>query len=234
MTRRMMTRRMIFPFLLAAGALAADPAVMPSQQTKSDFALTANPDSPQWRGAPAVVTDRDRYGKPQPGHRTEIRSRWTGKNVYFLFIAQYESMKLMPVASEKKETYALWEFDVVEVFIGSELDKINRYKEFEVSPQNAWVDLDVDRDRAGREVDWTWDAGMRSKVRVDKDKKVWVCEIAIPWKSIDRRKPAKGNELRLNLYRIEGAEPKRTYITWQAVNSPSYHTPSAFGRLRLE
>ena len=224
---------MFFPLLLVATALAADSSVMPSQMAKSDFALTADPDSPQWRGAPAVVTDRDRYGKPQPGHRTEIRGRWTAKNAYFLFVSEYQTQKLMPVASEKKETWGLWEYDVVEVFIGAELDKINRYKEFEVSPQNAWVDLDVDRDRADREVDWTWDAGMRSKSRVDKDKKQWVCEIAIPWKSIGGAKPAKGSEYRLNLYRIEGAEP-RTYITWQAVNSPSYHTPAAFGRLRLE
>ncbi len=54
----------------------------------------------------------------------------------------------------------------------------------------------------------------------------------IPWSSIDPRPVQAGNELRLNLYRIEGG-PNRKFIAWQAVNSESYHTPEKFGRLRL-
>jgi hypothetical protein len=55
----------------------------------------------------------------------------------------------------------------------------------------------------------------------------------IPWKAIDPRTIAAGNELRLNLYRIEGGPVKRKFIAWQPVQSESYHTPEKFGRLRL-
>ena len=56
----------------------------------------------------------------------------------------------------------------------------------------------------------------------------------IPWASIAPAKPVDGQEFRLNLYRIEGGPEPRKYITWQAVQSPSFHTPAAFGRLRLK
>jgi hypothetical protein len=55
----------------------------------------------------------------------------------------------------------------------------------------------------------------------------------IPWTAIDPRPPAAGNELRLNLYRVEGAPPARKFIAWRPVNSDSFHTPEAFGTLRL-
>ena len=41
------------------------------------------------------------------------------------------------------ETNELWNWDVAEVFIGSDFKNIRRYKEFEVSPQAEWVDLDI-------------------------------------------------------------------------------------------
>ena len=44
------------------------------------------------------------------------------------------------------ETNELWNWDVAEVFIGSDFKNIRRYKEFEVSPQAEWVDLDVNLD----------------------------------------------------------------------------------------
>ena len=220
--------------LLVLCAAAAHGQVMESAYMKRDAPPAADPDSAIWRVAPRVVFQTGALGEPIRNARTEVRSRWTPKNLSFLFSGQFESMKLTPVPSAVKETWGLWDYDVVEVFIGWELDHINRYKEFEVSPQGEWVDLDVDRDRKGKDIDWTWDSGWRIKTRIDSERKVWFCEMQIPWKSIDRRKPAVGNELRLNLYRIEGADPTRKYLAWQKVDSPSYHTPAKFGRLRLK
>src|SRR6185295_2805028 len=142
-------------------------------------------------------------GEPQPEARTEIRSRWTAGNLYFLFISNYETTWLKQRARVDTETWGLWEYDVVEVFIGDDLSNINVYKEFEVSPQNEWVDLDVDKSRAGETVDWRWNSNFVSKTRLGSGRKVWICEMRIPWKSIDRRAVKPANELRLNLYRIE-------------------------------
>lgn len=219
-------------FLAVAPSRSADD-VMRSRYAPADFELTANPEAPHWRDAPSVVTESGRWGEPLKNARTEIRSRWSDRNLYFLFISQYESMRLRPQPNPEEETWGLWDYDVVEVFIGHDLERINRYKEFEVSPQNDWIDLDVDRDRDGPKVDWKWNAGLKSKTRIDEARRVWYCEMAIPWASIDPRPPKEGNQLRLNLYRIEGAEPNRKFIAWRPVHSPSYHTPEAFGRLLL-
>lgn len=206
---------------------------MLSFQAANDFALTASPWAPAWRGLPGVETSNDRYGKPVDGARTAIRSRWTETNLYFLFVSDFQQMNLRDNPVRISETWGIWDNDVVEVFIGSDLERIGLYKEFEVTPQEEWVDLDVDRARKGREVDWLWNSGIEARSFIDQEQKRWYCEIRIPWASIDSRPVKAGNELRLNLYRIEGRNPDRRYIAWRPVNNPSYHTPEAFGRLRL-
>ena len=56
----------------------------------------------------------------------------------------------------------------------------------------------------------------------------------IPIPNIDRRTPRPALHIRINFYRIQGPPPTRKLINWQPVNSDSFHTPEAFGRLRLE
>lgn len=209
---------------------------IPRAKQRDPRILSTNPTDAFWAGAARIETSQDRYGKPIAGARTVVRGAWTKKYLYLLFSSQFEKMKLKVNPSRRKETWGLWDYDVVEVFIGWELDQIGRYKEFEFSPQSEWVDLDVDRDRKGKHIDWEWDAvGMQWDSRVDETAKQWHCAIRIPWRAIDGpgKKPAAGREFSLNLYRIEGDEPNRKYLTWRAVNSPSYHTPEAFGRLKL-
>mgnify|MGYP001093540332 CR=1 FL=1 len=224
-----------FSLLLLACLSPGPPSgeVMLSRYAPAEFELTADPEAPPWRDAPAVVTESGRYGEPIANARTEIRSRWTDGHLYFLFISRYETLHLRPQPNPDRETWGLWDYDVVEVFIGHDLERINRYKEFEVSPQNDWIDLDVDRDRDGPKVDWKWNSGMKSKTRIDEARRTWYCEMAIPWPAIAPRPPRESDQFRLNLYRIEGAEPNRKYIAWRPVHSPSYHTPEAFGRLIL-
>lgn len=219
--------------LLLAGVVDAQrPAVMKTYRIDADFAPTADPDAPQWK-VQGVFAATDPFGKPLPEARTEIRSRWTRENFYLLFISPYETLHLTPKPTPDKETWGIWEFDVVELFIGHDLTHINRYKEFEVTPQGEFVDLDVDKDKPGLTIDWLWDSRMKYKTRIDRERKIWYCEMQVPWKGIDPRPPAAGNELRMNLYRIEGAPPNRKYIVWNKIDNPSYHTPEKFGRLRL-
>lgn len=207
--------------------------LMLSHFASGDFDLTADSAAAAWKDVQGVVTSNDRYGRPVPNARTEIRSRWTAKNLYFLFISEYEQMSLIPKAQLDRETWGLWDYDVVEVFIGYEDKHIERFKEFEVSPRGEWIDLDVDHGRPRGAVDWLWDSNFRFKTRIDQARKLWFCEMQIPWNSIDSRPVRAGNELRLNLYRIEGAPPARRYLAWSPVMSESFHTPAQFGRLRL-
>ena len=101
----------------------------------------------RWHGPNRPVLEAERepsipikfYGQSQPHYRTEILSRWTEKNLYFLFVCPYEVLNLKPLPDSSSETFQFWDWDVAEVFIGSDFQNIRRYKEFEISPQGEWV-----------------------------------------------------------------------------------------------
>ncbi len=220
-------------FLTALALQADGSGRLESKFAAADFELTADPNAAPWRGVKPTMATTDRYGKPVPGHATELRSRWTKDFLYILFVCPYEKLYLKPNPTTSEETNKLWDWDVAEAFIGSDFQNINRYKEFQVSPQGEWVDLDIDRVTPIAEA-WKWNSGFQVKARIDEKKKIWYGEMKIPMRSIDSRPAAAGNELRCNLYRIQGPfEPQRKHIAWNPVHAESYHTPQAFGRLVL-
>jgi hypothetical protein len=224
--------RLLCLFALAAGLWADGPGVILSRRVNSDFELTADPNARPWKGVQGVFAENGPRGTPTPGHRTEIRSVWTPEYIYFLFLAPYQDLNLKPNPSQEMETNKLWEWDVAEVFVGWDKDNIHRYKEFQVSPQSEWVDLDIDRKNPIPEGGWKWNSGYSVKARVDEAKKVWYGAMKIPMKSIDPRPAKEGNELRINFYRLQGSNPRKG-IAWQPTNANSYHVPEAFGTLRL-
>jgi len=219
---------------LCAILSAADSAVIVSHRAGADFDLTADPSAKSWKGIRGVFADKGPRNEPATGHRTEIRSRWTDGNLYFLFICPYEKLHLKPDPVTDAETNHLWNWDVAEVFIGSDFQHIRRYKEFEVSPQGEWVDLDIDRDFVQADNGIKWNSGFVNKVRIDTGKKIWYVEMRIPFAKIDTRKPAAGVEYRINLYRCQGEDPERKYIAWQATGEKSFHVPEKFGRMKLQ
>lgn len=220
--------------LMSSMPSSADEAgVAISHQAKADFKLTADPNSAAWKNVPGFIMDKGRRGEPVANHKTEIRSQWTAKNLYLLFICPYENLHLKPNPTTTAETNKLWEWDVAEVFIGTDFDDIKHYTEFQVSPQGEWVDLDIDRKPNPPNHDVGWNSGYEVKARLDQAKKIWYGAMRIPMDKIDKRPARAGNEMRINFYRIQAAPPNRVFINWQPVNSDNYHTPEAFGRLRL-
>ncbi len=205
-----------------------------SYRAKADFALTADPDSANWKTVEGVFTERGPRGDLVPGHRTLIRSRWTPANLYLLFICPYQELNLKPNPSTSTETNELWKWDVAEVFIGADFKNIKRYTEFQVSPQNEWVDLFIDRGQDPPSHDWSWNSGFEVKARIDAGKKIWYGEMRIPFDKIDTRAPMPGRIMRINFYRIQGPPAAKKHIAWQPTNSNTYHVPEAFGRLRLQ
>jgi hypothetical protein len=199
-----------------------------------DITLSTNPASPFWSAALPIYAEVDNDGNVLPEYRTEIRTRWTGENIYFLFICPYKSLYLKPEPNAAKETNELWNWNVAEVFIGSDFKEIKRYKEFEVSPQNEWVDLDIDLKSPHHEDGWLWNSGLEHAARIDDAKHVWYVAMKIPFKAIDSRPPSRGNFFRVNLYRTEGTPPNSKQIMWQPVMSNSFHIPERFGLLRLK
>jgi len=204
-----------------------------SVKARSDFALTADPGSPQWKAVPGVIADRGPRGEAVPGHRTEIRSRWTGRYLYLLFVCNYEQLYPKPDTSTTTETDKLWEWDVAEAFIGTDFRDIKQYTEFQVSPNGEWVDLHINRNPTPPVHDVNWNSGFEVKARIDPASKVWYGEMRIPLEKIDRRTPEAGLEMRINFYRMQGPPPNRKGIAWQPTGANNYHVPEAFGRLRF-
>ncbi len=224
-------------FLLCAclpALVAADAGLIVSHRIKADFDLTADPDAKAWKGVRGVFADKGPMGQAAPGHRTEIRSRWSDGNLYFLFICPYQKLHLKPDPVTNAETNHLWDWDVAEVFIGGDFQHIRHYREFEVSPQGEWVDLDIDKDFVQPDGGIQWDSGFTSKARIDEKKKIWYAEMKIPFAAIDKRRPAEGLEYRINLYRCQGADPQRVYIAWQPTGQKTFHVPEKFGKMKLE
>jgi len=218
--------------LAAPAAHSADNIAL-SYRAQADVPPDPDPDSAFWKPVTGVIADRDQNGNPVPGHRTEIRSRWTDQNLYLLFICPYEQLYLRPNGDTTKETFGLWDWDVAEAFLGTDFQNIRRYREFEVSPRGEWVDLDIDLNKPHHEEGWTWNSGFQVRTRIDPDKRIWYAVMRIPWNAFMTAAPAPGQELRANFYRAQGAPPSRKTICWRPTHTATFHTPEAFGTLRL-
>ncbi len=226
-------RSLAIVLLSAVPTLAVDPDVVKSTYAREAPALQLDAASSFWRGAHPIYMDRDSFGKVVPGYRTEVRTRWTKDNLYFLFICPYEELHLKPSPETKQETNELWNWDVAEVFIGSNFSDIQRYKEFEISPHGEWVDLDIDLHKPHHEDGWTWNSGFQVLAKVDEQKHVWYGAMRIPWVALDTRPPKPGNTLRMNLFRSQGPPERAHEIAWRAPMKKTFHVPERFGLVKL-
>jgi len=220
-------------FVVARLAPAADEGVLESAQAPQDVAPSTDPAISFWQVAPPVFADKTPYGQTLPRYRTEIRSRWTEKNLYFLFICPYEKLYLKPSPATATETNRLWEWDVAEVFIGSDFQNIRRYREFEISPQREWIDLDIDLSKPHHEEGWTWNSGFVVAARIDSASKTWYGAMRIPFSALQSQPPAVGEGFRINMFRSQGPPPNRVAVVWQPTMSNTFHVPEKFGMLRL-
>ena len=212
----------------------APAGVIVAAHSDKDWLPAADPSAPQWAGTSGVQATLDFFGKPVPLAPTEFRARWTGNNLYLLFICPYRTLYLKPDPVTDAKTNKLWDWDVAEAFIGTDFQKIGRYKEFEVSPRGEFVDLDINRDDKKAELGLAWDSGFKVSAKIDTDRKIWYGEMRIPFASLGVNAPKPGDQFRAGLYRIEGGEPNRIYVTWQPTGIKSFHQPAAFGRLVLK
>jgi hypothetical protein len=222
-------------FLCTSLCLAQDKAVFLSYYADKAVEPTADPDSEFWKGIQGVFIEKSVLGPAMPQSRAEVRSRWTNEYVYFLFIGPYQKLTLKPNPDTVNETYRLWEKDCFEVYLGADFERTNRYREFQMSPQGEFLDLDIDsnRDEPGFNGEQNWNAGMKVKARIDETKKIWYGEMRMPIAAVDKRAPKAGNEMRINLYRQDGAPPNRDFLAWQPPGVWNPHHPEKFGVMRL-
>ncbi|HUO36296.1 MAG TPA: carbohydrate-binding family 9-like protein [Candidatus Acidoferrum sp.] len=204
-----------------------------SMEAPADAELSTNPGDAFWQGAQPIVAERDPWGKTVKGYRTTIYSRWTEKNLYFLFVCPYQDLRLKEDPQTATETNELWKWDVAEVFIGWNFDDIKQYKEFEMSPQGEWVDLDIDLEHPHEGGGWKWNSGFQVAARIDRGQKIWYGAMKIPMTAIANGPVQGGTRFRINFYRSQWAADGGKKIMWQAVMNESFHTPDKFGILEL-
>jgi hypothetical protein len=210
-----------------------DSGTFKSIYAPQDVSLETNPGSKFWRETVPVYAQLDKQGEILPNYRTEVRSRWTKNNLYLLYICPYEELSLKPNPDRVAETNKLWNWDVAELFIGSDFKNIRRYKEFEVSPQGEWIDLDINLDLPDHGVGWTWNSGFQVKARIDRKEKIWYAAMRIPFVALDQRLPSAGDIFRANLFRSQGPPQRKRSITWKAPLSDTFHRPERFGQIQL-
>ena len=219
--------------VLAATAAAADVEIATSRLARNDVPVNSDPRSSFWASAPVIVADKDKNGNALSDYRTEVRSRWTREYLYFLFVCPYQELFLKPKPATKTETNQLWNWDVAEVFLGSDFQNIRRYKEFEISPQGEWIDLDIDLAKPHHEDGWTWNSGFQVTARIDHKKKIWYGAMKIPWSALGETSPEAGKRFRINFFRSQGPTATRKDIAWQPTMSETFHVPERFGLLKL-
>jgi hypothetical protein len=228
-----MTKVLMMILLASHMAIAAEPALIESMRSEQDVAPSTDPSASFWQDARPIAAEVAPYGELLPRYRSEIRSRWTNKNLYFLFICPYEELNLKPSPSTTTETFRLWDWDVAEVFIGSDFKNIRRYKEFEISPQGEWVDLDIDLANPHHEDGWIWNSGFIVAARINAAAKIWYGAMRIPFSSLEDHSPAIGEEFRVNFFRSQGPPPNRVQVVWQPTLQRTFHVPEKFGLLQL-
>lgn len=202
-----------------------------SKFAEHDSPPDTHPLSTFWIGAPIIAMENDAYGNKVGGHATEIRSRWTACNLYFLFTCPYQELHLKPCPVLDKATGELWNWDVAEAFIGSQRDPVDRYKEFELSPQGEWLDLDIDLKQSDKVALTSWTSGFQVAARIQHEQKIWYGSMRIPYASIEAGDARVGNLLHINFFRSQGTMPVE--MAWQPPRQASFHAPEQFGILKL-
>jgi alpha-galactosidase len=183
-----------------------------------------------WQGASPIAFCSDWQGKNRdPGRKTEVRALWSWQCLYLRFECRYRELFLFEDADPSGRRDHLWDRDVAEAFLQPDPSREHFYREFEVSPNGMWVDLDI---FPGGLADLK--SGLRRSVVLDLKSRTWSAELAIPMKSLTAKlDPAA--IWRVNFYRVEGMKEPRAYLAWQPTHTPqpNFHVPSAFGKLRF-
>ena len=178
-----------------------------------------------------MLFDTDWQGKnPDPRRQTEVRLLWRPELLFLKFVARYRVITVFDDSDSTGRRDRLWDRDVAEVFLQPDLSHLRCYKEFEVSPNGFWIDLEI-----ANGVLQHIKSGLQHRVSIDKAAKKWTAELAIPMNSLAQHfDPA--SLWHVNFFRVEGPAEPRFYSALQPTNTPqpNFHVPERFGFLKFE
>ena len=192
--------------------------------------LDAAHPAPEWRIASPIVFQSDWQGNnPDPNRETEVRILWSRRTLYLRFNCRYRELNTFDDAAPNRRRDHLWDRDVAEAFLQPDPSREHFYREFEVSPNGMWIDLDI---FPGGLADLK--SGLRHSSVLSQSSRTWAAELAIPLAALTANFDPEAT-WRANFYRIEGGKEPRAYLAWQPTHTPepNFHVPSAFGKLRF-
>lgn len=206
------------------------PAEIAAAAVTSDVVLNAAHPASAWKAATPISFCSDWQGKNSaPARQTTVRALWSPEMLYLRFECRYRELNLFPDSDPDGRRDQLWERDVAEAFLQPDPAQSHAYKEFEVSPNGMWIDLDI-----APGVKPHLNSGMMRSVFLDEEAHTWSAELAIPLRSLTAKFDQKA-VWRVNFFRIEGKQEPREYYAWQPTHTPqpNFHVPEAFGRMRF-
>jgi alpha-galactosidase len=210
--------------------LARSSEIVATHIDDREFALDAARIGDEWLRAVPITFCSDWQGKNVgPERETQVRVLWSQQHLYLRFECRYRELFMFEDSDPGGRRDHLWDRDVAETFLQPDPLRERFYREFEVSPNGMWVDLDI---FPGGLADLR--SGLQRSVILDEKARKWTAELAIPMKSLTA-KFDPGAIWRANFYRVEGIKEPRAYLAWQPTNTPqpNFHVPSAFGKLRF-
>ena len=207
-----------------------EPMEIIAAYTDREITLNAAHPAAQWRNASPITFCHDWQGnRPDLARQTEVRILWSKPVLYLRFECRYRDLHVFEDSAPNGRRDQLWDRDVVEAFLQPDPARTGHYREFEVSPNGMWIDLDIFPD--GRA---DLNSGLQRSVSLDAKSQAWAAELAIPMSALTENfNPA--SVWSANFYRVEGTEEPRVYLAWQPTHTakPNFHVPAAFGSLRF-
>jgi len=188
------------------------------------------PQQADWLKAAPLRFSADWKGEKADEQRsTEVRLLWSSETLFVRFAARYRTITVFRDSRADGWRDELWDRDVAEVFLQPDASDPLRYKEFEISPNGFWIDLNISHGDNEE-----MHSGLRRRMLLDDKAKCWTAELALPMKSLTNAFDAKQN-WRVNFYRVEGEKEPRFYSAWSPTYSekPNFHVPERFGTLRF-
>jgi len=211
--------------------------ILTSEFSRTDFVPDGDLDKKAWATAKKASFDQDAFQRTAyPEIETSVASRWTEKYLYLAYWCKYRTLNIYQGEDPRAERWELWERDVVEAFINPQPAQPVHYYEFEIAPNNQWLDLEIDL-HGKRPHNAQWNSGFEHATRVYPARHIWTVEMRIPVRSMGVQRIDPNIAWRINLYRADGpgSGEKRRLLSWSplAIANNSFHQPASFGILKF-
>jgi len=188
----------------------------------------------EWKGTLPQALGEVTGGEAQVS--TFVRVMYDDKNLYVSYVCHEPEIEKLKIGKLSRDN-RIWDIDCVELMLNPE-NSFNKYQHFIAAPADgsfydARTSLTADiLDPLFGKQDSRWNPDWRYSFKIDKEKKVWSIEMAIPFKSLEVKTPDPGTTWRVNFGRERHAGDRSNFL-WSPSESGSFHELSTYGELNF-